>query len=98
MLGRAGIDSVLIDPHAVYPADFRCEKLDLVQLQTLQLTGIADAVLRASTPDHQCWVARDGRHLDTLPGEHQRGILYDTLVNTVRSQIPARDRVHPEPR
>ena len=28
MLGRAGIDAVLIDPHAVYPEDFRCEKLD----------------------------------------------------------------------
>jgi 2-polyprenyl-6-methoxyphenol hydroxylase-like FAD-dependent oxidoreductase len=89
MLGRAGIDSVLVDPHPIYPADFRCEKLDLVQLRTLQLTGIADAVLRASTPDHQCWVARGGRHLDSMPGEHQRGILYDTLVNTVRSQIPA---------
>jgi 2-polyprenyl-6-methoxyphenol hydroxylase-like FAD-dependent oxidoreductase len=89
MLGRAGIDSVLIDPHTVYPADFRCEKLDLVQLQTLQLTGIADAVLRASTPDHQCWIARGGRHLDSVHGEHQRGILYDTLVNTIRSQIPA---------
>jgi 2-polyprenyl-6-methoxyphenol hydroxylase-like FAD-dependent oxidoreductase len=46
-------------------------------------------VLQVSTPDHDCWVARNGRHIDTLPGEHQRGILYDTLVNTVRSQIPA---------
>jgi 2-polyprenyl-6-methoxyphenol hydroxylase-like FAD-dependent oxidoreductase len=89
MLGRAGINTVLIDPHPVYPADFRCEKLDLVQLRTLQQTGIADAVLQASTPDNQCWVARCGHHLDTVPGEHQRGILYDTLVNTVRSQIPA---------
>jgi 2-polyprenyl-6-methoxyphenol hydroxylase-like FAD-dependent oxidoreductase len=89
MLGRTGIDTVLIDPHTVYPADFRCEKLDLVQLRTLQQTGIAEAVLQASTPDNQCWVARGGYHLDTVPGEHQRGILYDTLVNTVRSQIPA---------
>ena len=28
MLGRAGRDVVLIDPHAVYPPDFRCEKLE----------------------------------------------------------------------
>ena len=35
MLGRAGIDAVLVDPHPVYPPDFRCEKLDGVQLQTL---------------------------------------------------------------
>ena len=46
MLGRAGIDAVLVDPHPVYPPDFRCEKLDSVQLQTLRLTGLADAVMR----------------------------------------------------
>ena len=45
MLGRAGIDAVLVDPHPVYPPDFRCEKLDSVQLRTLQLTGLADAVM-----------------------------------------------------
>jgi hypothetical protein len=28
--------------------------------------------------------------VEKLPGERQRGILYDTLVNTVRSQIPNR--------
>ncbi len=33
MLGRAGIDAVLVDPHPVYPPDFRCEKLDRVQLR-----------------------------------------------------------------
>ena len=67
MLGRAGIDAVLVDPHPVYPPDFRCEKLDSVQLQTLRLTGLADAVLRASTPDQECWVARFGRVVEKLP-------------------------------
>jgi 2-polyprenyl-6-methoxyphenol hydroxylase-like FAD-dependent oxidoreductase len=90
MLGRAGIDAVVVDPHPVYPPDFRCEKLDRVQLQTLRLTGLADAVIAASTPDRECWVARLGHLVDKLPGEQQRGILYDTLVNTVRSQIPKR--------
>src|SRR5471030_2604329 len=90
MLGRAGIDAVLVDPHPVYPPDFRCEKLDGIQLKTLKLTGLADAVSSASTPDNECWVARRGRLIDKLPGEQQRGIRYDTLVNTVRSQIPDR--------
>jgi 2-polyprenyl-6-methoxyphenol hydroxylase-like FAD-dependent oxidoreductase len=90
MLGRAGIDAVVIDPHPVYPPDFRCEKLDRVQLKTLKLTGLADAVTSASTPDQECWVARRGHLVDKLPGEQQRGIRYDTLVNTVRSQIPSR--------
>ena len=89
MLGRAGIDAVLVDPHPVYPPDFRCEKLDGTQLQTLRLTGLADAVMRASTPYQECWVARFGHVVEKLLGD-QQGILYDTLVNTVRSQIPTR--------
>ena len=89
MLGRAGIDTILVDPHPIYPPDFRCEKLDGPQLDTLRLTGLADAVMRASTPDNGFWVARFGRIVERRPGD-QRGILYDTLVNTVRSQIPDR--------
>ena len=38
--------TVVIDPHPVYPPDFRCEKLDGPQMQTLGLTGLADAVLQ----------------------------------------------------
>ena len=58
MLGRAGIDAVLVDPHPVYPPDFRCEKLDSVQLQTLRLTGLADAVLPLRHPiDEAGWRA-----------------------------------------
>lgn len=88
MLGRAGIDAVLVDPHPVYPPDFRCEKLDADQLRTLRLTGFEDAVLRASTADREFWIARFGRVVDRKPGD-QRGILYDTLVNALRAQVPA---------
>jgi 2-polyprenyl-6-methoxyphenol hydroxylase-like FAD-dependent oxidoreductase len=92
MLGRAGIDAVLVDPHPTYPADFRCEKLDGTQMRTLELTGISDAVVRASTPDNEFWEARFGRVIDKRPGD-QHGIFYDTLVNTIRSQIPERTAV-----
>jgi len=87
MLGRAGIDAVLIDPHQDYPPDFRCEKLDGTQVKTLRQTGVADAVLRASTPDAETWVARFGRVVEKRPGD-QRGILYETLVNALRGEIP----------
>ena len=94
MLGRTRIDAVLVDPHPVYPPDFRCEKLDKVQLQTLKLTGVADAVLRASTPDLEAWVARFGHVIEKLHTT-QRGVLYDTLVNTVPLANPRRHRVRP---
>jgi len=52
MLGRAGISSLLIDPHAVYPFDFRVEKLSGdEQLARFFQTGIAESVLRSATHD-----------------------------------------------
>ena len=56
-------------------------------MQTLKRTGLNEAVLRASTPYLECWAARFGRLVEKRGGGPQ-GILYDTLVNTVRSQIP----------
>ena len=45
MLGRAGHDAMLIDPHMEQRPEFRCEKLDESQLALLRLTGLADDVL-----------------------------------------------------
>jgi 2-polyprenyl-6-methoxyphenol hydroxylase-like FAD-dependent oxidoreductase len=87
MLGRAGLSVVVVDPHAVYPPDFRCEKIDGPQLHILRKTGLADEVLRAATYDGEVWVARFGRLVEKRPSD-QHGILYHTLVNTVRAEIP----------
>jgi 2-polyprenyl-6-methoxyphenol hydroxylase-like FAD-dependent oxidoreductase len=94
MLGRAGYGVVLVDPHKTYPPDFRAEKIDGTQAAVLRKTGLADAVLRAATLDGESWVARFGRLIEKRPGD-QHGILYDTLVNTVRGEIPPNvDIVH----
>jgi 2-polyprenyl-6-methoxyphenol hydroxylase-like FAD-dependent oxidoreductase len=87
MLGRASIPAILIDPHPVYPPDLRCEKLDGGQVDILRKTGLAEAVLRAATHDGRVWIARFGYLLDKKPSD-QHGILYDTLVNTTRAEIP----------
>jgi 2-polyprenyl-6-methoxyphenol hydroxylase-like FAD-dependent oxidoreductase len=87
MLGRAGYATVLVDPHPVYPPDFRAEKLDGTQTAVLRKTGVGDAVLRAATHDGENWVARFGRLIEKRPGD-QHGILYDTMVNTMRGEIP----------
>ena len=87
MLGRAGISAILIDPHPVYPPDFRVEKLSgSEQVERFRKTGIADAALRAATHDGENWIARFGYLLDKRPSQ-QYGILYDTLVNAIRAQI-----------
>jgi 2-polyprenyl-6-methoxyphenol hydroxylase-like FAD-dependent oxidoreductase len=88
MLGRADIATVLIDPHPVYPPGLRCEKLSgHEQLERFRRTGIAESTLRAATHDGENWIARFGYLLDKRPSQ-QYGIMYDTLVNAVRAEIP----------
>lgn len=88
MLGRAGIAAILVDPHMVYPPDFRIEKLaGPAQLGRFRATGLADSVLRKATPSGQNWIARFGYVLDKGPSE-QYGLLYDLLVNALRDEIP----------
>jgi 2-polyprenyl-6-methoxyphenol hydroxylase-like FAD-dependent oxidoreductase len=87
MLGRAGIAAILIDPHTVYPPELRCEKLGGEQLDLLRKTGLADATLRATTLDGEVWEARFGHVVARKPSD-QHGVMYDTLVNTMRGQIP----------
>ena len=87
MLGRAGHKVVLVDPHTVYPPDFRAEKIDGTQAAILRRTGLADSMLRAATLDGESWVARFGHLVEKRPGD-QHGILYDTMVNTMRGEIP----------
>src|SRR5262245_30549848 len=61
MLGRAGIPTLMIDPHETYPFDFRAEKLSGdSQLARFERTGLADPVLRAATHDGENWIAQFG--------------------------------------
>jgi 2-polyprenyl-6-methoxyphenol hydroxylase-like FAD-dependent oxidoreductase len=87
MLGRAGFKTALIDPHETYPADFRCEKLDVSQVALLRKTGLAEAILPHASLDREVSVARFGRFLGKRPHE-QYGIAYPTLVNAMRAAIP----------
>jgi 2-polyprenyl-6-methoxyphenol hydroxylase-like FAD-dependent oxidoreductase len=88
MLGRAGVPALLIDPHPTYPPELRCEKLGGDQLDLLRKTGLAEPTLRATTLDGEVWEARFGYVVAKKPSD-QHGIMYDTLVNTMRAQIPS---------
>ena len=87
MLGRAGVSTLLIDPHPSYPPELRCEKLGGNQLELLRKTGLAETTLRATTLDGEVWEARFG-YVVAKKNSDQHGVMYDTLVNTVRAQIP----------
>ena len=93
MLGRAGAKTVVIDPHEVYPPDFRCEKLDRSQVGLLSKTGLHDAVRRAATMSDDVWIARRGNRIEKRRAG-QYDLLYDTLVNTIQiGRASCRERV-----
>jgi 2-polyprenyl-6-methoxyphenol hydroxylase-like FAD-dependent oxidoreductase len=87
MLGRAGVPTILIDPHPAPRPDFRVEKLSgHQQLERFRRTGVAETVLRSATHDGENWIARFGVLLDRKPSQ-QFGIMYDALVNAIRAEI-----------
>src|SRR4051812_21664480 len=53
VLGRAGYRVTLIDRHAVYPAEFRVEKIAGEQVDLMRRLGLLDSVAAASTPFDQ---------------------------------------------
>ena len=65
MLNKAGIDFQLVDQHAVYPAGFRCKKLDRGQVELLVWAGpvkrhggfVCRLVWRAPLPMALPWTA-----------------------------------------
>lgn len=88
MLGRAGIPAILIDPHATYLPDLRCEKLDGTEILRLRNAGLDRQILQATALDGEVWEARFGFVVAKKPSD-QYGVKYDTLVNAMRAQIPS---------
>lgn len=92
MLARDGFDVAMVDPHETYPAELRCEKLITRQIDILERSGFAPQVVPPDAIGGEHWVARFGRLVERRRGDYY-GILYDTLVNTVRGAIPSRARL-----
>jgi 2-polyprenyl-6-methoxyphenol hydroxylase-like FAD-dependent oxidoreductase len=88
MLGRAGIDTALIDPHPVFPPDFRCEKLDRDQVRILATTGFGREVLAHATPSDRVWIARGAGKRIARRQIGQYNLMYETLVGAFRAVVP----------
>jgi 2-polyprenyl-6-methoxyphenol hydroxylase-like FAD-dependent oxidoreductase len=87
MLGRQGIPAIVVDPHETYPPELRCEKLDAGQIAIVMKTGLGDVVMPRTALASELDVVRHDRLIDRKPGL-QRGIMYESLVNTIRAAIP----------
>jgi 2-polyprenyl-6-methoxyphenol hydroxylase-like FAD-dependent oxidoreductase len=87
LLRRRGVDVAVIDPAAVYPRDFRCEKLTAGQLKLVDDLGLSDCFTGAGTKVKEAVVARGGRIVERRQAP-ELCLSYEDMVNAVRRAWP----------
>lgn len=88
VLARQGFAVALLDTHAVYPAEFRAEKLGSPHMALLHRLGLGDTVLEAVTPMDDILVYRFGKPV-SREARREYGFSYATLINALRDALPA---------
>jgi len=86
LLKKKGIKSLLIDPHDLYPKDFRCEKFNCDQMAILEDIGIAEKIYADTTHLKDIWIARFGMLVNKISYTHY-GFSYETAINAVRKYL-----------
>src|SRR5215212_2800622 len=86
VLARAGHRIVLIDKRAVYPEEFRVEKLGGRQLDILRRLGLIDAFAKDACLFDTVLNIRQGKLVDVSRG-NSYGIPYAPLVAIARRQV-----------
>ena len=87
VLARAGHRIALIDKRAVYPDEFRVEKIGGHQLAMLRKLGFLDALESVASRYDQVLNIREGKVVDVNVGRAY-GFPYADLVAMARSQMP----------
>ncbi|WP_128924928.1 FAD-dependent oxidoreductase [Bradyrhizobium guangxiense] len=87
VLARAGHRIALIDKRAVYPDEFRVEKIGGPQLAMLGKLGFREALQNAACRYDRVLNIREGKVIDVSVGQAY-GFPYADLVAMARSQMP----------
>ncbi|WP_019906655.1 NAD(P)/FAD-dependent oxidoreductase [Methylobacterium sp. 77] len=87
-LAKAGYDTAIIDTHAVYPPDFRAEKLGVPQMDLFEKLGFGELARAATTPVDEVCISRFG-HLFSRHAVREYGVHYTALINDLRGALPA---------
>jgi len=88
VLARAGHRVTLIDKHAVYPRQFRVEKIAGRQVDLMRKLDVLDPIAGEATPFSDTLNVRANHVVDRTQDLHF-GIHYDDMVRIVRAQLPA---------
>ncbi len=87
VLAKAGYDVALIDSHAIYPSEFRAEKMGVPHMAKIESLGLADTVLAHVQRLDDIWVARYGHVVAKVAGPDY-AFRYADLVNGLRAVLP----------
>ncbi|QIO34966.1 FAD-dependent oxidoreductase [Bradyrhizobium sp. 1(2017)] len=87
VLARAGHRVALIDKRAVYPDEFRVEKIGGPQLETFRRLGFIRGLESAACPYDRVLNIREGKVVDVSVGQAY-GLPYADLVAMARGQLP----------
>lgn len=87
VLARAGHRVVLIDKRAVYPEEFRVEKIGGHQLEMFRRLGFLRGLESVASPYDRVLNIREGKVVDVSVGQAY-GLPYADLVAMGRGQIP----------
>ena len=87
VLGRAGYDVALVDPHEVCPQQFRVEKFGGEQADAFRRLKLFPPIAAQATAFETVVNVRGGKVVDHTHSEYY-GLRYDTLVRAVRDQLP----------
>ncbi|KAB1072574.1 FAD-dependent oxidoreductase [Methylobacterium planeticum] len=87
VLAEAGYRVALIDAQAVYPSEFRGEKLDLDHMAVLDRLGLGSVVRPLVTPMEKSRIYRYGR-LVSKTHLREYGFSYGSLINGLRAALP----------
>lgn len=87
VLARAGHRVVLIDKRAVYPEEFRVEKIGGHQLEMFRRLGFIRGLESVASPYDRVLNIREGKVVDVSVGQAY-GLPYADLVAMARGQIP----------
>lgn len=88
VLGRAGHRVALIDRNAVYPQEFRVEKIGGDLVPRFQRLGLLGAVSASSRPFSETVNGRRGHILDRTHAPYF-GFSYDKFVTAMRAELPS---------
>ncbi len=88
VLARQGKRVAIIDHHAVFPKEFRCEKLSPRQMALMRQLDVLDCLSAVTRQFNEIVVVRGGKSTD-IQRQEERGLAYSDMVNGFRNAWPS---------